>query len=64
MDVYPAVSAGRVKTQFRLDFVADPALFAGNQNPIFQMASTFFQILILYFGLYFIHFSGLQTRLI
>jgi hypothetical protein len=23
----------------RLDFVADPALFAGNQNPIFEMAS-------------------------
>jgi hypothetical protein len=38
MDVYPAVFAGRVETQARLDFVADPVLFAGNQNPIFEIA--------------------------
>jgi len=31
MDVYPAMFAGRVETRARLDFVADPALFAGNR---------------------------------
>jgi len=29
----------RVETRARLDFDVDPALFAGNQNLIFEMAS-------------------------
>jgi hypothetical protein len=39
MDVYPALFAGRVETLIRLDLVADPAFFAGNQNPIFETTS-------------------------
>jgi hypothetical protein len=42
MDVYPAVVAGRIKTRVRLDFVTDPALFAGGQNPIFEKVSDVF----------------------
>ncbi len=34
-------SCGRLKveTRYRLDFDEDPALFAGNKNPIFEIAS-------------------------